>query len=493
MSVSNLSRFAAGVAATSFGRSSTIILGFLCLLIYARWLPQQDYGSFVILQVVIGFVTGVSDLGLGPSVTRFLAAAHSEIEKRTLINSVLLVRLLTVGFLAVLALVAKEPLFRLFGSSAPAGFMVFLPILILVEGVASALNAVMAGLFKFAAIGSIEVAVSLCSFIVTVVLVIGLGSGVMGLLYARLASWLLGLALGLLSVSKIHRYRLELDIANVKRMLRFGMPLYISYFLDFLSTRADTVIIGVLLGPAEIAIYEFARKIPDSLSMVYGSFRQVYFPFIANLLGIGDYSQAARILNHSNRLGAWLGCLGALGAFGFGDIVFRALFSEKYLASVPAFGVLMIVLTFMIVDSNLGYSLVASGASDKPPMINALRAIISFAGFFLLIPLLGTVGAALAGLIGMIVANPFNVLFLHRRGVRARVAAYLKPVLILGVCLVVLFVGASYGYLTSIASVALFMIASALLSVITRKDIAMGMREICQMVSRTIPVRGVAK
>ena len=219
MSVSNLSRFAAGVAATSFGRSSTIILGFLCLLIYARWLPQQDYGSFVILQVVIGFVTGVSDLGLGPSVTRFLAAAQSEIEKRTLINSVLLVRLLTVGFLAVLALVAKEPLFRLFGSSAPAGFMVFLPILILVEGVASALNAVMAGLFKFAAIGSIEVAVSLCSFIVTVVLVIGLGSGVMGLLYARLASWLLGLALGLLSISKIHCYRLELDIANVKRLL----------------------------------------------------------------------------------------------------------------------------------------------------------------------------------------------------------------------------------------------------------------------------------
>jgi O-antigen/teichoic acid export membrane protein len=480
---STLSRFIAGAALTGIGRSSTLIMGVLCMLIYARWLPEQEYGTFVLLQVAVVFVTGISDCGLGLTATKFIASTEDAIEKRALINTTLLFRIVIVALLAVVAFVAREPLFSVFGSSAPPEFVLFLPVLIVAEGIAAALNATMGGLFKFAGIGAIEIAVSSSSFVITAVLVIGLGSGVMGLLYARLASRLLGLALALLSMLSEHRYRLEFDLTGLWRMLRFGFPLYVSYLLDSVFTRADTVIIGILLGPAQIAFYEFARRIPDSLSMGYEAFRQVYFPFMAKLLAAGERGKVMRMLNQSNRLGAWLGCLGVLLAFGFGEPLFRVLFSERYLPSVPAFGVLMAVFMFTVIDANLGYSLVASGASDKPVIINTIRAAIIFAGYFLLIPALGILGAGMAALIGTAAVNPLHVYFLRRRDIEARMAVYVKPASVLAVCLAVQFIGAPYGYLASVGSLTLFLAGSALLSLITREDIQLGVRESRRLMS----------
>src|SRR5690606_41186575 len=71
------------------------------------------------------------------------------------------------------------------------------------------------------------------------------------------------------------------DRQVLQELLRFGFPLQLNFVLSFVFSRADTFLISVLLGPAQVAFYEIARRIPDSVSDAYEAFVQVYFPSVA--------------------------------------------------------------------------------------------------------------------------------------------------------------------------------------------------------------------
>jgi O-antigen/teichoic acid export membrane protein len=245
----------------------------------------------------------------------------------------------------------------------------------------------------------------------------------------------------------------------------------LNYVMSFLFQRMDIFLIGILLGTAEVAFYEMARKIPDALTDLYGAFLGVYLPFASELADTGLNRKLTTVISSTARYTAFGTAWGALIAVAFGRTIIRLLFSDTYLPSVPVFWVLMVALVFLLIDSALGYALVAIGETNKPPINNLVRTFVSFACYFLLIPLLGPVGAALAGLIGLAAVNPLNVLFLHRKKVKVRVVAYLKPIALLGVFLLALLVPDLSDFLRIIIVLVMFPVASALLSVITARDI----------------------
>jgi O-antigen/teichoic acid export membrane protein len=276
-------------------------------------------------------------------------------------------------------------------------------------------------------------------------------------------------------------------------MLRFGLPLYANYILDFIFNQAGTFIIGALLGPAQIAFFEYARKIPDSLEMLYGAFRQVYFPFLSKLFGDGKKKEASGMLNHSVRLIAFFGVLGTLIAYFFGEQIIVTFFSAEFLPSSLVFYILMINLTLRIIDETLGYSLVAVGESNKPALINFVRAIITLGAYALLIPIpaLGIIGAALSTIIGTIVANPLNIYFLRRKQVQAKFSTFLKPFAIFfALYLPARFLLPQMNWLLKIAAILIYFLLSFALSVFTKEDIQAISQEITILFQKRFQAKG---
>ena len=72
----------------------------------------------------------------------------------------------------------------------------------------------------------------------------------------------------------------------------------------------------------------------------------------------------------------------------------------------------MISTTLLFMEETLGYSLIAMGDSNKPLIVNIIRATVSLSGYFFVLPLMGFVGAAFVSVIGNIVAIPIDVFFL---------------------------------------------------------------------------------
>lgn len=463
-----LTRFVGGALSVGLGNLSTMFFGLIGVMVIARLLPATVFGSFVLLQVIASFLTRVSSLGLNLSIQKFVAGIEDLDERRKLINTSLFFRVLTIAATCGLALMVKPLLTTLFQATTVETLFGAILVLYVLESLGQFLRATLQGLFRFQAVAICDLSSSIVGFVLLLFFVLYLKLGLWGLVYAKGLAMTSAVVIALISIPD--RLRVEIDFGRLRQLLSFGMPLQASDILTFVFLRVDTLMIGAFLGPAEIAYYEIARKIPESLGGFYEAFRSVFLSFIARLYALGERTEAAEMVNHSNRLISLVVMFGSLIALLFGEEIITLLFSQAYLTSVPVFVLLMIGLNISIIDYTLGYSLVAVDETKKTVVINAILATASLLGSRLLIPPFGTVGAASARLIGFVVANPFYIIFLRPK-LNVVAWPYLKPILLFALCWLVTFFWPP-NLVGSLLLLVGFGVASWFATVITRTDLS---------------------
>ena len=472
---STLSRLITGTFSTGIGRLVTIVFGLLCTIIYTRWLPKEEYGSFVLLQLTIYLVISLSGFGIETSLTKFLASSNEENSKHQIINTAVYFRIITAIIASTILIVGRELFYKEAQSSLYIELLMYLPALVIIEAIGNLFSEVFMGTMKFVLFGVMDIIYSFASFFLTIILVIWFHQGVVGLVYARLIPKTLAMLFAFFHLRQY--FRIRFDFILLKKLLRFGFPLYINNILNFFFSKADTFLIGMFLGTADVALYEIARKIPESLEMLYNAFRVVFFPIITNIFASGKSDHFTKVLNDANRLLTFVGVFSALLAFLFRKEIITIIFSERYLPCAPAFALLMFAFTLIVLDSNLGFSLVAIGDPDKSPIINIIRTIICFTGYLIIIPVFGVVGAVMANLIGVLLVNPLNVYFLRRRNISVKFSVYLKPIFLYGLLISLILGLDPQCFHPKIAILGLYVLGSIFLSVINQEDVALIVNE----------------
>jgi O-antigen/teichoic acid export membrane protein len=445
-----------------------MVLGFASMAVIVRYVAPAEFGAFVLLQVFFIFLSEVSGFGMTLAVPRLMTSTEDPQRQWDVINTALYFRLATVAVVSGLLFLGGPSVMGWFDSPLLAALMIYLPVLFALESLGKLFKAILQGFFRFKAIGIVEFLSSGANFALVLVLLIYFEAGLQGVVYAKVLSLLIAYGYAYLRASIRHQVRF--DVPLLKEMLVFGVPLQANYVMSFIFMRIDTLIIGAMLGAAGTAFYEVARRIPDSLFRFYEAFRAVYYPSISSLFAQGQRDTATRVLNNSVRWVSFVTILGAMIALLFGEDIITLLFSADYRASVPAFVLLMVALNLTMIETTLGYSLVAIGDSDQPLIINVVRSITSLVCNIVLIPQLGFVGAALASIIGNVVTIPLNILFLWKRDMYARFWAGFAPVAIFGACSLLFVVLAVSLPVFKMAILALFLMACVLFSVVRLDD-----------------------
>jgi O-antigen/teichoic acid export membrane protein len=463
------SRFASGAFSVGAGSLSVMTTGLAGVMIVARILPAEVYGVFILIQVMAAFLTRISSFGLNISVARFVSSAEDPGQSRQLINTAFCFRLLTFPLIGLVIYLGTPLLAMLFDVSAIDRLYPFIFLLFALSSLEQVIKSALQGLFLFKAIAKFDLIASVLGFVLLILFVLLLGQGLLGLIYAKVISAAVAVLFGYLLIPT--RKKIEFNVGQLKNMLRFGFPLQLNDVLTFFFLRIDTLMIGALLGPAQIAYYEIARKIPESIAGLYEAFRVVFFPFISRFLAQKERIQAAAVMNHSTRLLSFFSIASALIALLFGREIIVLFFSDQYVDSVYTFVILMAGLAFAFTDYTLGYTLVAAGDADKPVYINVVHTGVTLLGNYLLIPIFGIFGAALANIAGFAATNPLNVFFLHRRGIPVKIGNYLIPILIFGGFWLATTQVELEGILIKLAAFVLFLAISLFTSVITREDL----------------------
>jgi O-antigen/teichoic acid export membrane protein len=446
----------------------SMVLGLVGTVIITRHYSPEEFGVYTLVLVFVSFMCQISAFGLELSVSKFIAGSKDEFSRECFFNTSVITRISTILFAGLISWYGNPLLKMLFGQALIPSFMVYVPLLFAVDSFRALLKATLQGCLLFPKMGIVESIASLINLFFILMLVYMVKGDMTWLILARAFSSFLACIYAFFSIPIKKRFSFKVDA--FKELIRLGFPIQINDILGFVFNRIDTIAVAAFLGPAQIASYEVARKIPDYLRNLYDPFRSVYFPFLSKRYDLEGRQRAGGFMNDAIRFVAFITIFGLVIATLFGREIVQFVFSEKYLTSVPIFILLMFNLSIALISNVMGTSLVAIGDSKKPMVINFFNAVFSWLGTIIFIPAYALLGAGIANTVGTVVALPLNRYFLRKR-IELNDMLYLKPVFLFCIWGLLVYIIKPESLLIKFAFLIAFMLACIFLSIITKDDI----------------------
>lgn len=464
-----ISQFFLGTIFIGGARVSTIVFGLVSVMLITRNMTTDDYGVYVLIMLFSSFLTNLLSFGLGLVIPKYLAGNEDESYKTTLINTTFHFKIIVVLVVGLSIVTFRLIIAGFLDNPSTMDILKATPLVFLVLSFTQLFESILRGRLEFRAIGMIEFISEVIELVLLILFVVVYRFGFWGLVMAKVASQTIYSFLAFHAIHFEHRW--EFNVALLKEMLKFGIPLQAQFVFDFAISRLDTLIVGSLLGTRGVAFYDIAKKIPDSLMQLYSVFISVYFPLSANIYATEKKEKTDYLINNSIRLVAFLAAFAALIIAFFGKNIIVLLFSEEYLAIYWVLVLLMIGLTLEMVENILGFSLVAIGEPDKPLYINIMRGIVSLVGNLTILPILGYMGAAIVYVLGIIISVPANVFFLQKREISPKFVVLPKLMFIIGLLSLSLLLWSPIAFPVKILLVLMYIPLSFFLSVISIRDV----------------------
>ena len=376
---------------------------FLTQVSLARVLGASRYGLYALGFSVVSLARPFASLGLEQGVVRFgsLYKGEKDIPKiKGTFISALLMPLISSFLIGALLLVFSRlicmkifsapdliPVLRIFAVSFP-----FYILVLVTASIARALGE----MHYFVGIENIFL---LGTRIFFVGLALLLGFRLNGAVCGFLVSAILTAAFGLHSVRKIFPEILSKMRASceVKRLLRFSLPLFFVGMTWMISSRIDRLMLGHFGSPSDVGIYSAAAIISKEGMFLMAAFNSVFAPIVSDLHNRGKRAELERLCKTVSRwiLTTSLPLLLVLAHFS-GELL-RLSFGAEF-----ARGWLVLVIFAVTNLPNIcgagpsGVILQMCGKQDIILINNVAMVAVNVTLNFWLIPIYGLLGAAIA-------------------------------------------------------------------------------------------------
>jgi O-antigen/teichoic acid export membrane protein len=220
-----------------------------------------------------------------------------------------------------------------------------------------------------------------------------------------------------------------LTLRGTQQMLRPAFTMGTTQLLGVLSFSFDSVVLGLVLGPAAVAWYSAAYKPVTMALTVPLTYFMGLLPALARTHRqdpIAFRDLLSRSLQVSTIVAVSLGVAGTFLA----EPVVLLLFGDAYLESVPVLRVLSWSLVLVILRASFRHGLLATGRQDMDLRCAAWSTLVNVVLNIILIPTNGLAGAAVATVIADLVWLILARHYVDRLVTTLRVRDYLgKPII----------------------------------------------------------------
>lgn len=376
------------------------LVSFIMLPIYTSYLTPDDYGILEMLSVTVEVIGMIGLVGLSSGVFKFHADYDEAKDKHEVLSTATMGIMGLTSVIAAVGVMASSFLSDLvLGSGGrPVYFRLFFLIFLLQqwEVVPMLLLRIQDRAWAFVGVGVARL-VSMLSL--NVWLVVYEGWGVMGVLTSNVATSLVTSLLLLLYLFRAVGWRFSRT--KIVRMVRYGAPLVLWFLGNFALVFSDRYFLQAYWGVGVVGLYSLAYRFVSLLSsVVFAPFQNVWEPERFRLAKAGaDNVESADTFRH---VFTYLNFGLAFGALGLSLFTREILMVMAAPAFHAAYTVVPILLAAQILYhwapfANLG--LLLNERTDTLGRLAVAAAAVVILANFLLVPVFGMYGAALATLV----------------------------------------------------------------------------------------------
>jgi len=197
-----------------------------------------------------------------------------------------------------------------------------------------------------------------------------------------------------------------------KSLLKKSYPFWFIGLFTLIYYRTDMVMLSLLRGDYETGIYRAAYTLIEVSFVIPKIVFSTTIPSMAKLWE-EDKKSLETLLRKSFQILGLIGILSIAGYYIFARFGILIIFGEKFLPSIPVLKILAFAVPFMFLNSLLGSYMNAIGKELMFTKITGCTAMINVILNYLLIPVYGPEGAAIATVISQGITLG-NILLTHR-------------------------------------------------------------------------------
>ncbi|MCU0524318.1 MAG: flippase [Elainella sp. Prado103] len=225
---------------------------------------------------------------------------------------------------------------------------------------------------------------------------------------------------------------LPIEVHQTRPVFALGQWLGVALPLLFIDgsflvlNQTDTLMIGGLLNPSAVGIYNVAFKTANWVHFILASVNAIAAPLFASLYAQGKRQELQQVVSVVARWMFYPSLGAAIGLVVFAEPVL-GLFGQDFVRAKWALMVLIIGQLVNVGAGSVGYLLIMTGHQNQCAMVVGWTGLLNLILNAIGIPLLGIVGAATATAISMSLWNIWmNVLVVKYLGVNPSIVAALK-------------------------------------------------------------------
>lgn len=387
-----------------------VVVALIASILYANWLGQSAFGYFSLISGTAMAVSYVPHLGMATSLGRFQTVYQQKNDFAKVRGLIIASSAVTIGISIVIAILALGlALFdRNLGDDFRAVLLggVFAGILGMSQlwgsflvnlarpGWSAFPGQLIAPLLAMAAAG---IVVGIFNTLTTGDLMFVL---VCTTLVALFLQWV-GMRGGL---PKGFRTSIAVDMADWRIWIKSGPPVLLMSALVILLYRADLFVLAIFKGSETVASYSAAITVAEILGNLPAAAYAGAVPFFAPFFAAGRVDLVQFVIRNYFRLILIPGIIVVIVILVLADPILR-LYGEGFTDARLPLAILLAAQLVSLALGPSGYLLIMTGRGKDVSVIYGAQILLDIGLLFILVPAFDMVGAAIATLISMVVAQ----------------------------------------------------------------------------------------
>lgn len=398
----SIKTIARGAGITFTGIVLGNVLGTLNQVLLGRFLGVSDYGHFNLALSIINVAQVLSILGISGGVSRFIPfhmkKGEQDMVKSTIRFSLRFVFISSVTIGILLYLLAGPISVKIFHDQSfyPVlrVFMLGLPIVVLASVLIAVIRAFKAMAHRLMIYDIGMKVVRAAIFVPAIFLGYVFGGAIVAyfgaMLFTLAASWFV------IRKKLFPKYSEYPNVPVAKKLLSFSWPLGLTGATSLAATRSDIILLGYFLTSKDIGIFTPAVVIAQMLSYISRSFELIFLPVVSEFFARENKAQLSLIFKSVSKWLFIILLLALLFIVVFPKETILLLYGKEYADGWRALLVLALGFSIGTAVSLSGNILVAAGHTKLSLASEIVGAVGSLSLNFILIPIYGIVGAAVA-------------------------------------------------------------------------------------------------